>query len=420
MVSLTLSTTVLLVLIHLVSSRSILSNDPYYGQPEQIHLSYGRKWDEARVQRTTSSFRSVDPSLMIVTWVTLNEVNDSVVEYGALDTLEQRATGWVSVFQDSGNELRREYVHRVVLRDLIPGRKYCKWSSHAENHFWSVLSLVYHCGSDEYGWSSLFWFTAMRNDSEFVVRAAVYGDMGADNAQSLTRLQEETQRGHFDLILHVGEWSIDRSSMRIRRFFSVRWHGLWYEQWQCTCRRSIHEFNPIHCRLYSVHDVSRKPWECLVRAHLSGRRRWRSLDFSNFSQYTAKFSMPSSLTTYGGNANHFYRYLSRCDCPDDHPFMRFRLVSTLARCTSLAFRLNSTTTFSMVLNRFVRNTNGSNKIWKSVFIMHERGSSTITCRKRINLKIALVNRGSSPWRTDRCTAAIITTMNVCMPMDTSL
>jgi hypothetical protein len=45
----------------------------------------------------------------------------------------------------------------------------------------------------------------MRTDPHFVVRMAVYGDMGKDNAQSLPRLQEETQQGHFDLILHVGQ-----------------------------------------------------------------------------------------------------------------------------------------------------------------------------------------------------------------------
>lgn len=74
------------------------------------------------------------------------------------------------------------------------------------NHcFFFFENLVYHCGSDEYGWSPIFWFTAMRNDSDFVVRMAVFGDMGKDNAQSLPRLQEETQQGHFDLILHVGQ-----------------------------------------------------------------------------------------------------------------------------------------------------------------------------------------------------------------------
>ena len=147
---------------------------------------------------------------MIVTWVTLNEVNDSVVEYGQVTLLDKRTTGSVSVFQDDGAEQRREYIHRVVLRNLIPGQKYCMYLKEKKEFFFSnsflcLLVEVYHCGSDTYGWSPLFWFTAMRNDSEFAVRMAVYGDMGKDNAQSMTRLQEETQQGHFDLILHVGK-----------------------------------------------------------------------------------------------------------------------------------------------------------------------------------------------------------------------
>ncbi len=145
---------------------------------------------------------------MIVTWVTLNQINDSVVEYGQNDMFDQRATGNVSLFQDGGTEKRREYVHRVVLRDLKPGQRYCMlYKQYRTSIDLAIYDLVYHCGSDEYGWSPLFWFTAMRNDSDFVVRMAVYGDMGTDTSYSMARLQEETQLGHFDLILHVGKSS---------------------------------------------------------------------------------------------------------------------------------------------------------------------------------------------------------------------
>ena len=34
----------------------------------------------------------------------------------------------------------------------------------------------------------------------------MFGDLGSANAKSLSYLQEETQRGHFDAILHVGEF----------------------------------------------------------------------------------------------------------------------------------------------------------------------------------------------------------------------
>jgi len=62
---------------------------------------------------------------MIVTWVTLNDISGSVVEYGETDMLDKRATGYVSIFQDSGTEKRREYIHRVILQNLTPGQKYC-------------------------------------------------------------------------------------------------------------------------------------------------------------------------------------------------------------------------------------------------------------------------------------------------------
>lgn len=62
---------------------------------------------------------------MVVTWVTMNDITESVVEYGPDETFGLRATGNVSVFQDSGTEKRREYIHRVVLQNLKPGQRYC-------------------------------------------------------------------------------------------------------------------------------------------------------------------------------------------------------------------------------------------------------------------------------------------------------
>jgi acid phosphatase type 7 len=62
---------------------------------------------------------------------------------------------------------------------------------------------VYHVGSN-FAWSNIFSFTAMPSGSEWSPRFAVFGDMGNVNGQSIGRLQEETQAGKFDAILHVG------------------------------------------------------------------------------------------------------------------------------------------------------------------------------------------------------------------------
>lgn len=75
-----------------------------------------------------------------------------------------------------------------------------------------TLFLVYHCGSD-LGWSELFTFTTIKEGSNWSPRLAVFGDMGNKNAQSLPRLQQETQRGHFDTILHVGDFAYDMDTV---------------------------------------------------------------------------------------------------------------------------------------------------------------------------------------------------------------
>lgn len=40
-----------------------------------------------------------------------------------------------------------------------------------------------------------------------VYRFAVFGDLGSKNPVSLARLQDETQMGHFDMILHNGDFA---------------------------------------------------------------------------------------------------------------------------------------------------------------------------------------------------------------------
>jgi len=62
----------------------------------------------------------------------------------------------------------------------------------------------YHCGGSG-GWSPVFSFTVRPAGEKWSPRFAIYGDMGNKNARSVAFLQEETQQGHFDAILHVGQ-----------------------------------------------------------------------------------------------------------------------------------------------------------------------------------------------------------------------
>ena len=64
---------------------------------------------------------------------------------------------------------------------------------------------MYHAGCID-GWSSLYTFRAMRPGQNWSPRFAVYGDLGNKQlkGQSMGYIQEETQKGRFDAILHVG------------------------------------------------------------------------------------------------------------------------------------------------------------------------------------------------------------------------
>uniref|UniRef100_A0A8C4Q4Q9 Purple acid phosphatase n=1 Tax=Eptatretus burgeri TaxID=7764 RepID=A0A8C4Q4Q9_EPTBU len=150
----------------------VAAGHPMLLQPEQVHLALRG-----------------NPRTMLVSWVTGN-LTESVVEYGLLPgrPFSLRAKGSSKVFVDGGSAKRSMYIHEVLLEGLIPGSRY-----------------VYHCGSG-LGWSDVFTFVAMKEGTEWVPRFAVFGDMGNENAQSLARIQKDTQQGMYDVILHVGEF----------------------------------------------------------------------------------------------------------------------------------------------------------------------------------------------------------------------
>ena len=68
----------------------------------------------------------------------------------------------------------------------------------------------------------------MKQGTNWAPRFAVFGDMGNKNARILGRLQEETMQGHFDAILHVGDFAYDLDTVSCTRsfrggiFFSLR------------------------------------------------------------------------------------------------------------------------------------------------------------------------------------------------------
>uniref|UniRef100_A0A8C7DL10 Purple acid phosphatase N-terminal domain-containing protein n=1 Tax=Oncorhynchus kisutch TaxID=8019 RepID=A0A8C7DL10_ONCKI len=94
------------------------------------------------------------PASMEMTWTTINETEESTMEYGLW-----RGT----IFLWTGSEVREIHIHRVTLTALRPASAY-----------------VYHCGS-EAGWSDVFSFTALNESISWSPRFSIYGDMGNEN-----------------------------------------------------------------------------------------------------------------------------------------------------------------------------------------------------------------------------------------------
>lgn len=198
----------------------------YDVQPQQIHLSFS---DNARD--------------LVVTWSTMNSTNEaSLVEYGIVESnLTQTATGVAKEFIDGGLAKRVQFIHRVKLKGLLPKQKY-----------------FYRCGS-WLGWSSLYNFLTIDSSADWSPRLAVYGDLGSENPQSLSRLQKEAQEGLYDAVFHVGDFGYDL-----------------YEEDGQLGDRFMRQIEPIAAYL---------PYMTSVGNHE---------EKYNFSHYKARFSMPGN------------------------------------------------------------------------------------------------------------------------------
>ncbi|XP_046431137.1 acid phosphatase type 7 isoform X1 [Neodiprion virginianus] len=146
-------------------------------QPEAVHIAYGDNVHD-----------------ISITWTTMDKTQESIVQYG-INGYALTAKGNSTPFVDGGRKKHKQYIHRVLLKDLTPGSKY-----------------VYQCGN-EYAWSDMFYFvTAPTDQATWAPQVVIFGDMGNENAQSLRRLQEETQRGLYDAAIHVGDFAYDMNT----------------------------------------------------------------------------------------------------------------------------------------------------------------------------------------------------------------
>ncbi|KAJ2937495.1 hypothetical protein O0L34_g17538 [Tuta absoluta] len=143
-------------------------------EPEQIHLAFGENLND-----------------IVVMWSTLDKKEvGSVVHFG-IGALDQTAEGECWLFVDDGPKKRSQWMHKVELTNLLPDTTY-----------------VYKVGCD-YAWSDQLVFKTPPAGEDWVVSAAIYGDLGLMNAHSLPYLREEAECGLYDFIIHVGDFAYD-------------------------------------------------------------------------------------------------------------------------------------------------------------------------------------------------------------------
>lgn len=66
----------------------------------------------------------------------------------------------------------------------------------------------------------MYWFVTPP-ENEWAPSIAIYGDLGNVNAQSLPRLQAETQAGVYDAIIHVGDFAYNMDDVMNSYFHTI-------------------------------------------------------------------------------------------------------------------------------------------------------------------------------------------------------
>ncbi|XP_033101535.1 acid phosphatase type 7-like isoform X2 [Anneissia japonica] len=142
--------------------------------PEQIHLSYGD-----------------NPNEMVLVWSTPAAAQPSVLYGLAPGNWSTEQSGSSQYFLD-GNQDGLKYLHRVKLKNLLPGTRY---------------SFKVRADDEE---SEPFEFATMRDGVDWVPQLLIYGDMGVKGgAPTLRPLNREVASGEIDAIIHIGDFAYD-------------------------------------------------------------------------------------------------------------------------------------------------------------------------------------------------------------------